>query len=95
MYQIDVDQIKPLGLDLAPKIIGIVNEQNKRKTKEICEFLGISDEDQQSTIESTLNSGENEIKTKIISVCEDTSTDILKNVQSEIDNFLDILEGEE
>lgn len=95
MYQIDVDQIKPLGLDLSPKIIAIVNEKNKEKAQEVGKLLKVSDQETVKQIESILNSGEQEIKTRVISVCEDTSAGILKNVQSEIDNFLNILEIDE
>ncbi|MEJ2062339.1 MAG: hypothetical protein P8X74_03520, partial [Reinekea sp.] len=94
MYQIDVDQIKPLGNDISPKIIAIINEKNKQKAKEITENLKLKD-DRKKEIESILNAGEREIKTKIISVFEDTIGSILKNIQSEIDNFLNILEVSE
>lgn len=92
MYQIDVDQIKPLGVDLSPKIITITNELNKQKAKTILEALEITDKSVLKQVESVLNSGEKEMKTKIISVCEDISAGILANVQAEINNFLEVME---
>lgn len=94
IYQIDTDQIKPLGIDLSPKIIAIVNEKNKIKAKSIIDLLEISDNSKLKQIESILNSGEKELKTRIVSTCEDISATILMNVQAEIDNFLNILEVE-
>lgn len=94
IHQIDVDQIKPLGIELNPKLISITNEMNKAKAKSICDLVKIDDSTTLKNIESILNSGEKEMKTKIISACEDISATILKNVQSETEVFLAVMESE-
>jgi hypothetical protein len=94
IYQIDSDQLKQLGSNLSPRLFRIINERNKLKTNEICELFETTDKDLKESVESILNSGEKEVKTKIVGVFEVSVSDILKTIKEEIDNFLDLLEAD-
>jgi len=94
MYQIDSDQLKQLGSNLSPKLFRIISERNKIKANEICELLEIKNHEVKESIESMLNTGEKEIKTKIVGIFEEEVHSVLKSIKDEIDNFLDLLEAD-
>jgi hypothetical protein len=88
IHQIDDDQFKSSGVDLSKRVLAIFNEKTRKKSTELLEIIKKDTNITQKKIESILNSDDDVVKLKIMSVWEDITGDVLKSVQRETDSFL-------
>jgi hypothetical protein len=93
LYSIDQQQVKPLGVNVSPKISAVYNIGNTEKTLQILELIKKQDDPElKSEIGRILNAGEPDRINEINQIVEDATGNVLENVQREINKFLENIE---
>lgn len=96
IYAIDEDMLKPIGVDISPKISAIYNSANAAKTTEILKyFKSESSALAKSEIQKILNANEPDRITEMNQVIEDSIGHALSSIKREVDKFLDRIESDE
>ena len=95
LYSIDQQQLKPLGVNVSPKISAVYNIGNTEKTLQILELIKKQEDPElKSEIGRILNAGEPDRINEINQIVEDATGNVLENVQREINKFLESIEKE-
>jgi len=95
LYSIDQQQLKPLGVNVSPKISAVYNIGNTEKTLQILELIKKQEDPElKSEIGRILNAGEPDRINDINQIVEDATGNVLENVQREINKFLESIEKE-
>jgi len=94
LYSIDQQQLKPLGVNVSPKISAVYNVGNTEKTLQILELIKSEDPELKNEIGRILNAGEPDRINEMNQILEDAIGVVLENVQREIAKFLESIEKE-
>lgn len=88
IYSIDENQLKPIGVNVMPKISSVYNESNSVKAKELLEYLGKEDDKNlKSEILKILNANEDDRINECNQILEDEIGSVLKNIKREIEKL--------
>lgn len=95
LANIDENQFRALNVRACPKIIALDSKRNDEKVNEILELFG---KEKSKTLRTEtlkiLNSGESEKTSEITEILEEDTGKVLKNIQREFGDYLEIIEGE-